>query len=153
MGLDFFVKFGRLLFHPYKHKLNYCLTFNEIHTILPHPFTTPPILSDPFHNLQQPVYQPFHHQFLPTPFPLKYSHQIIPPPQIPSILTKLTTYPYSSNPKDLLNPSNNNHFNIFFTHVQLPTHYPPFINPLFKQKNIHIQKHLAHDQLLNLHTL
>lgn len=150
--VDFFVKFSKVVFTRYKDKVKYWLTFNEIDSIVRHPFTSGGIVSERFENVEQTVYQALHHQFIASALAVKYCHEIIPGSQIGCMLTKLMTYPYSCNPKDVLKASKNNQFNHFFTDVQVRGEYPRFINRLFKEKGIMIDKQEGDDELLKVHT-
>ncbi|MGW9102471.1 glycoside hydrolase family 1 protein [Priestia megaterium] len=151
--VDFFVKFSEVVFARYKDKVKYWLTFNEIDSIVRHPFTSGGIVSERFENIEQTVYQALHHQFIASALAIKYCHEIIPGSKIGCMLTKLMTYPHSCNPKDVLKASKNNQFNHFFTDVQVRGEYPRFINRLFKEKGIKIEKQVGDDELLKAHTV
>ncbi|MDW4509555.1 6-phospho-beta-glucosidase [Priestia megaterium] len=150
---DYFVKFSKVVFTRYKEKVKYWLTFNEIDSIVRHPFTSGGIVSERFENVEQTVYQALHHQFIASALSVKYCHEIIPGSQIGCMLTKLMTYPYSCNPKDVLKASKNNQYNHFFTDVQVRGEYPRFISRLFKEKKIKIDKQEGDDELLKVHTV
>jgi 6-phospho-beta-glucosidase len=150
--VDFFVKFSKVIFNRFKDKVKYWLTFNEIDSIVRHPFTSGGIVSERFENVEQTVYQALHHQFIASALAVKYCHEIIPGSKIGCMLTKLMTYPYSCNPTDVLKASKNNQFNHFFTDVQVRGEYPRFINRLFKDKGIMIEKQTGDDEILKAHT-
>ncbi|MGF7071655.1 6-phospho-beta-glucosidase [Priestia megaterium] len=150
---DYFVKFSKVVFTRYKEKVQYWLTFNEIDSIVRHPFTSGGIVSERFENVEQTVYQALHHQFIASALAVKYCHEIIPGSQIGCMLTKLMTYPYSCNPKDVLKASKNNQYNHFFTDVQVRGEYPRFISRLFKEKKVKIDKQEGDDELLKVHTV
>lgn len=150
--VDFFVKFSRVVFTRYKDKVKYWLTFNEIDSIVRHPFTSGGILPERFDNVEQTVYQALHHQFIASALAVKYCHEIIPGSQIGCMLTKLTTYPYSCNPHDVIKAYKNNQYNHFFTDVQVRGEYPAFMNRFFAEKNITIEKLAGDTELLKEHT-
>lgn len=150
---DYFVKFSKVVLTRYKEKVKYWLTFNEIDSIVRHPFTSGGIVSERFENVEQTVYQALHHQFIASALAVKYCHEIIPGSQIGCMLTKLMTYPYSCNPKDVLKASKNNQYNHFFTDVQVRGEYPRFISRLFKEKKVKIDKQEGDDELLKVHTV
>ncbi|MCU7711341.1 6-phospho-beta-glucosidase [Priestia sp. JV24] len=150
---DYFVEFSKVVFTRYKKKVKYWLTFNEIDSIVRHPFTSGGIVSERFENVEQTVYQALHHQFIASALAVKYCHEIIPGSQVGCMLTKLMTYPYSCNPKDVLKASKNNQYNHFFTDVQVRGEYPRFISRLFKEKKVKIDKQEGDDELLKVHTV
>ncbi|MFC0273165.1 glycoside hydrolase family 1 protein [Metabacillus herbersteinensis] len=150
--VDLFVKFSKVVFTRYKDKVKYWLTFNEIDSIVRHPFTSGGIVPERFENVEQTVYQALHHQFIASALAVKYCHELVPGSKIGCMLTKLMTYPHSCNPKDVLKASKNNQFNHFFTDVQVRGEYPRFINRLFKEKGIQIEKQVGDDELLKAHT-
>ena len=64
--IGFFEKYVRTICERYKHKVKYWLTFNEVDSIIRHPFTTGGLIEDRFpgKNFEEVCYQAMHHQFV-----------------------------------------------------------------------------------------
>ncbi|KQO12701.1 glycoside hydrolase family 1 protein [Paenibacillus sp. Leaf72] len=151
--VGFFVRFCQTVFERYKHKVKQWITFNEIDSIIRHPFTSGGMVPGRFENLEQSVYQALHHQFIASALAVKYCHEIVADSQIGCMLTCLIKYPNTPNPKDVLVAYQDNQFNLFFTDVQVRGAYPKYIERLFREKGIQLEKHAGDDELLKAHTV
>lgn len=136
--IDLFVRFCKACFVAYKDDVKYWLTFNEIDSVTRHPFTSAGIIPDQTDNLLQVEYQAFHHQFVASAMVTKACHEIIPGSQVGCMLTKLTDYPNSSDPRDVLASFNENTMNYFPADVQVFGEYPALVLNYFKKQKIHI---------------
>lgn len=47
-AIDFFIKYVKVICERYKDKVNYWLTFNEVDSMIRHPFTTGALVKDRF---------------------------------------------------------------------------------------------------------
>ena len=137
--IDLFVKFCRTCFEAYRDDVKYWLTFNEIDSVTRHPFTSAGILPDQSDNLLQDEYQAFHHQFVASALVTKLCHEIIPGSQVGCMLTKLTDYANSADPRDVLASFNKNTMNYFPADVQVFGRYPELVLNYFKKNNLHIK--------------
>lgn len=63
---------------------------------------------------------------------------MIPHSMIGCMLTKLTTYPATAKPIDILAAFNKNTMNYFCSDVQVKGYYPPLISQYFKNNSIHL---------------
>ncbi|WP_068503352.1 glycoside hydrolase family 1 protein [Paenibacillus kribbensis] len=149
--VDFFVHFCKTVFTRYKNKVKHWITFNEIDSIVRHPFTSGGIIPERFENVEQAVYQGLHHQFVASALAVKYCHEIIPDAKIGCMLTRLTTYPHTCNPQDILAAFKDNQFNYFFTDVQVRGAYPHYMKRFFREKEIVIEKLESDDEILKMH--
>ncbi|MGM1023242.1 MAG: glycoside hydrolase family 1 protein [Bacillota bacterium] len=149
--VDFFIHFCKTVFKRYQNKVKHWITFNEIDSIVRHPFTSGGILPERFDNVEQAVYQGLHHQFIASALAVKYCHEIIPDSKIGCMLTRLTTYPHTCNPQDILAAFKDNQFNYFFTDVQVRGAYPPYMKRFFREKEIVIEKLEGDDEILKTH--
>lgn len=138
--VDDFVRFSNVCFHRYKDLVKYWLTFNEIDSIHRHPFTTAGIIPDrcPEGKEEEIVYQALHHQFVASALVTADCHRIIPESQVGCMLTKLTTYPHTCDPKDVEITLKKNLHNYFFADVQVFGEYPVMIEKMLERKHIHI---------------
>ncbi|WP_077616109.1 glycoside hydrolase family 1 protein [Caenibacillus caldisaponilyticus] len=151
--VDFFVHYAKTVFSRYKELVKYWLTFNEIDSIIRHPFTSGGIVPERFEHLEQAIFQALHHQFVASALAVKYCHEIIPDAKIGCMLTRLLTYPYSCHPEDVLLAQKDNQFNYFSSDVQVRGEYPKFMNRYFREKNIVIEKKVGDDEILKQHTV
>jgi 6-phospho-beta-glucosidase len=151
--VDFFVHYAKTVFSRYKELVKYWLTFNEIDSIIRHPFTSGGIVPERFEHLEQAIFQALHHQFVASALAVKYCHEIIPDAKIGCMLTRLLTYPYSCHPEDVLLAQKDNQFNYFSSDVQVRGEYPKFMNRYFLEKNIVIEKKVGDDEILKQHTV
>ncbi len=151
--VDCFVKFANVCFERYKEYVGYWLTFNEIDSILRHPFTTAGIIPDrcPEGKEEEIVYQALHHQFVASALATAACHEIIPGSQVGCMLTKLTTYPNTCDPKDVEKTLHRNLHNYFYADVQVFGEYPVLIERMFAQKNIHIKMEEGDRDILKKH--
>ena len=69
-----------LLLKDIKIKLNIWLTFNEIDSIIRHPFMTGGLIESRFkpEEFEEVEYQAMHHQFTASALAVKFAHEIIP---------------------------------------------------------------------------
>lgn len=139
--VDCFVKFSKVCFERYKDYVKYWLTFNEIDSIVRHPFTTAGIIPDrcPEGKELEVIYQGLHHQFVASSLVTKLCHEIIPGSQVGCMLTKLTCYPNTCKPEDVEKTLKRNLDNYFFADVQVFGKYPPLILKRFDREGIHIK--------------
>ena len=136
--IDLFVRFCQACFTAFKDDVKYWLTFNEIDSVTRHPFTSAGIIPDQTENLLQTEYQAFHHQFVASALVTKACHATIPGSQVGCMLTKLTDYPNSSDPRDVLASFNKNTMNYFPADVQVFGEYPALVLNYFKEQGIEI---------------
>lgn len=136
--IDMFGRFCDACFKEFKDDVKYWLTFNEIDSVTRHPFTSAGIIPDKSNNLLQDEYQAFHNQFVASALVTKDCHEIISGSQVGCMLTKLTDYPNSSDPRDVLASFNKNTINYFPGDVQVFGEYPALVLNFLKKHHIKI---------------
>lgn len=146
--IDFFVNYAETVFTRYQNKVKYWLTFNEINIITLSPYTGGGVLVDNAENRLELSYQAGHHQFVASALATKIGHEINPAFQIGCMLARMTTYPETNNPKDVLKAQEQNQLNLFFTDVQARGEYPAYMNRYFLENEINIQKERGDDEIL-----
>jgi len=153
--IDCFVKYAKVVFECYKSLVKYWLTFNEIDSIIRHPFSSAGIVMDRYRKeeLEGVIYQALHHQFVASALAVKYCHEIIPDSKIGCMITRTLTYPATPNPEDVLLAQKENRMNYFFSDVQILGEYPLFIKSILKEKGIEIKKVEGDDEILKQHTV
>ncbi len=78
--IECFTRFCHSCFTRYKNDVKYWLTFNEVDSIIRHPFTTAGIIPSrvPEDELLQACYQALHHQLVASALVVRDCHEIIP---------------------------------------------------------------------------
>ena len=135
--INLFVKFSRVCFESFP-EVKYWLTFNEIDSVTRHPFTSAGIIEDCTKNIEEVEYQALHNQFVASAMVTKLAHELIPGAQVGCMLTKLTTYPATSKPEDVLAALNKNLMNYYCADVQAKGEYPKLILAYFKRMGYRI---------------
>lgn len=146
--IDFFVQYAETVFKRYKDKVKYWLTFNEINIIALSPYTGGGVLVEEAENPMELSYQEGHHQFVASALATKIGHEINPELKIGCMLARMTTYPETNNPKDIIKAQEENQLNLFFTDVQARGEYPGYMDRYFNENNITIHKERGDDEIL-----
>ena len=92
-----FIKYVDVITDRYKDKVKYWLTFNEVDSMIRHPYTTGGLVRDRFEgkNFTEVIFQAMHHQFVASALATKIAHEKNPDCKVGCMLTKLTYYPYT----------------------------------------------------------
>lgn len=146
--IDFFVNYAETVFTRYQDKVKYWLTFNEINIITLSPYTGGGVLVDDAENPLELSYQAGHHQFVASALATKIGHEINPEFKIGCMLARMTTYPETNNPKDVIKAQEQNQLNLFFTDVQARGEYPAYMDRYFLENDINIKKERGDDEIL-----
>ncbi len=150
--IDLFVKFSRVCFENFP-DVKYWLTFNEIDSVTRHPFTSAGIIEDRTENLEETEYQALHNQFVASAMVTELAHRLIPGSQVGCMLTKLTTYPATAKPGDVLAALNKNLMNYYSADVQAKGQYPKLILAYFKRQGYNIEMTEAELQVIKENTV
>lgn len=152
--VDLFVNYAEVCFKEFGEYVKYWLTFNEIDSVGRHPFTTAGIVEDKCigYSLEEAVYQALHHQYVAAALATKLCHELIPGSQMGCMLTKLTTYPNTCKPEDVLLSFQSNINNYSHADIQIFGEYPTLYKQQLKNKGIKIQKEAEDDKLLKQYT-
>ncbi|QTU83186.1 glycoside hydrolase family 1 protein [Carnobacteriaceae bacterium zg-C25] len=137
--VDHFVRFCQTCFTEFN-TVKYWLTFNEVDSIIRHPFTTAGIILDaiPEGKEMEHLYQGLHHQFVASSLATKALRETIPFALMGCMLTKLTTYPRTCAPLDVELSLKKNLDNYFYADVQVFGEYPRLVLKRFENEGIHI---------------
>lgn len=150
-SIKFFMRYVKVLVERYKNKVKYWLTFNEIDSIERHPFMTGGLIRDHFdtdHDFEVAIYQSMHHQFVASALATKMIHENIPNAQVGCMITKLTYYPMTCKPDDVLEALLDTRKLYAFSDTQVFGEYPAYLLSLYKNKNINIKKEPEDDQIM-----
>ena len=148
--VDLFVKFSEVCFKEFGDYVKYWLTFNEVDSVGRHPFTTAGIVEDKCvdYSYEEAIYQALHHQYIAAAIATKKCHELIPESQMGCMLTKLTTYPNTCNPEDVLLSLGSNLDNYSHADIQVLGEYPPLYKKTLEKKGINIKKEIDDDKIL-----
>lgn len=136
--IDFFVRYAKCLFDRYKSKVKYWMTFNEINSILRHPFTSLGVIEEGNEHLLQDEFQGAHHQFVASALATKLCHEIIPDPQMGCMLSYQLPIPYSCDPDDIQEYIAMQRKTLFFGDVQVRGYYPSYTSRWFEEMGIEL---------------
>lgn len=125
--IDLFLRFSRTCFTEYGDLVTLWLTFNEIDSIIRHPFTSGGVIEELCEdgNLEAACYRAVHHQFVASALATRELHDLVPGGRMGCMLTKLTTYPRTCRPDDVAATQAKNLHNNFFADVHAFGEYPP----------------------------
>lgn len=127
------------MFNPYKDKVKYWLTFNEINSGLTMPIMELGFAVQKEEDRYKQTFQAFHHQFVASALAVKAARRITPGFQVGCMLVYVPVYAYDSNPEDVMYAyEEGRFFNNFCGDVQVRGKCPTFINRYFKEHNINI---------------
>lgn len=139
--IDFFVRYVDVITKRYKDKVKYWLTFNEIDSIIRHPFMTGGLIESRFkkEQFEEVEYQAMHHQFVASALAVKITHENIPDAKVGCMLTKLTYYPYSCRPEDVLKERETMRQIYCYSDTQVYGEYPRYLLNMYKNKGFYIK--------------
>ena len=148
--IECFTRFCHICFERYKNDVKYWLTFNEVDSIIRHPFTTAGIIPSriPEDQMLQTCYQALQHQLVASALVVKDCHEIIPGSKVGCMLTKLTTYARTCAPDDELAAQAKNLENLFYADVHVWGEYPRLIQKMFQRKGITLKMQPADAAIL-----
>jgi 6-phospho-beta-glucosidase len=131
-------RYVRVLFDRYGSKVRYWLTFNEINSVLHHPFMSGAINS-PIEQLSSTdLYQAIHHELVASALATKIAHETIPDAKVGCMVLALPTYPLSPDPADVVAAMEADHHNLLFGDVHARGTYPRYMLRYFRERGIEL---------------
>ncbi|MFV0394873.1 MAG: 6-phospho-beta-glucosidase [Coprobacillaceae bacterium] len=139
--IGFFETYVRTICTRYKDKVKYWLTFNEVDSMIRHPYTTGGLVEDRFpgKNWNEVIFQAMHHQFVASAIATKLCHEIIPESKVGCMLTKLTYYPYTCKPEDVLQAQQDMRSTYCYSDTQVYGEYPAYLLAKFRNEGLKIE--------------
>ena len=139
--IDMFVKYVDVITDRYKDKVKYWLTFNEVDSMIRHPYTTGGLVRDRFEgkNFPEVIFQAMHHQFVASALATKIAHEKNPDCKVGCMLTKLTYYPYTCKPEDVLQAQQDMRSTYCYSDTQVFGEYPAYLLTKFKNEGLNIK--------------
>ncbi len=134
--IDFFARYCETVFHRYKGKVKYWMTFNELNNMNRMPFATGAVDAD---ASAQAIWQANHHQFVANARANKLCHEIIPGAKIGCMLSLSTVYPATCNPEDIFSTMQLRRRSLFFSDVMMFGQYPAFAPRLFRELGVELE--------------
>ena len=140
-SIEFFCRYVDVITRRYAGKVKYWLTFNEVDSILRHPFMTGGLIESRFEpeQFKRALFQAMHHQFVASALATKICHENIPGSQVGCMLTKLTYYPYTCKPEDALAAQQAMRATYCYGDVQVFGEYPAYLLAKYKNEGIEIE--------------
>ncbi len=138
--VDLFVRFVRICVERWRGRVTYWLTFNEIDSIERHPFISGALVEDRFEgkNFSEVIAQAMHHQFVTSALATKVIHEVDPAAQVGCMLTKLTYYPYTCRPEDVLEGRLKERATYAFSDTQVHGEYPAYLISKYRNEGIRL---------------
>jgi 6-phospho-beta-glucosidase len=137
--IEFFERYSKCLFERYKGKVKYWMTFNEINSIIRHPFTSIGVIEEGNTHLTQDEFQAAHHQFVASALATKLCHEIIPDAQMGCMISYQMPIPYSCDPDDIQRCLELQRQTLFFSDVQVRGYYPAYTARWFEDMGIEVK--------------
>lgn len=136
---DLFVRFAEVCFRRFKDKVKYWMTFNEINNQANYqtawgPYTDSGLLFQDGDDREQLMYQAAHYELTASARAVRIGHEINPDFQIGCMIAMTPIYPYSCDPKDMMQATAAMQRRFWFADVQARGHYPAYIKAYFKRK-------------------
>lgn len=123
--IDYFMRFAKTCFEEFSPYVKYWLNFNEVGSIIRHPYTTAGIIPELCNgNELQCCYQALHHQFVAAAKAAILLKEIRRDAKMGCMVTKLMTYPRTCKPEDVAATQKKNLDNMFYSDVMVFGEYP-----------------------------
>lgn len=155
--IGFWYRYVKTVFHRYKGKVRYYLTFNEINNLFKIPFAAGGVLDiHPIHTDQvnadlskKELYQAAHNIAVANAKTVELCREIVPEAKIGCMmsLSQLATYPTTCAPKDVIAAQRFQHQAMFFLELFCNGTYPSFVQkewheigyePAFRAKDLEL---------------
>ena len=152
--IDIYCKYAHCLFTRYRGKVKYWVTFNEINMALKAPFKTLGMVSGEGADYENARWNGIHNQFVASAKAVLDAHRIDPSFRIGCMIADLASYPYSTDPNDVVaNQTFDQFSNLGFLDVMVKGTYPYFYEKYFERQGIRLQDSEEERQLLRQGTV
>lgn len=139
--IEFFVRYAKVCFKRYQHKVKYWMTFNEInnqsaYTSEHHLFQDSGLLIHEGDNKEALMYQAAHYELVASALAVKAAHEINPDLQVGCMIAMAPIYPHSCRPEDMMAHTDAMHKRYWFADVHVHGTYPPYVLKHLERNNI-----------------
>ncbi|MCI4659381.1 glycoside hydrolase family 1 protein [Cryobacterium sp. ZS14-85] len=151
-----FERYARTIATRYQGLVHYWLTFNEINTTVIEPYTGGGVIArepDPGVDPRQASYQALHHQFVASASATRIVHDVDPSAQVGCMLARMSHYPASSDPADVVKAQFDNNMNLFHSDVQVRGRYSGHVRRFWRDQGIDVRMEPGDDELLAANTV
>lgn len=148
--VELFARYTKVVAERYKDKVKYWLTFNEIDSIIRHPYTSGALVEDrfPHQNFKHVIYQAMHHQFIASSLATKILKEANPKALVGCMLTKLSFYPLTCHPADILKAQQDMRSTYCYSDTQVFGVYPAYLLSRYKNEGFELKKLDGDDDLM-----
>lgn len=137
--IEFYKKYVTTVFHRYKDKVKYWLTFNEINSILNSPFMSGGIHTPKEELTESQLYQAIHHEMVASAWAVKIAHEINPDFQVGCMILSMPVYPLSPDPADVIKAMEESHQHDMFTEIHVRGEYPGYMKRYMREHQIQVK--------------
>lgn len=149
--IDFYLRYATCLFERYKDKVKYWMTFNEINSIMHHPYVSAGIVEEGNDHLNQDKFQSSHHQFIASALATKVCHEIIEDSKVGCMISYQMPVPYSCNPDDIQKATDQQRKTLFFSDVQVRGYYPAYAARMFEELGVKLEVEVGDEEILRMY--
>lgn len=137
--IDFFVRYATVCFERWHDKVKWWMTFNEIDNQFGaatdvFSWTNSGYLTSQEANPKRTMYQASHYELVASAKAVAAAHAIDTTLKVGCMCSSQLTYPFSSNPKDVILADDQNHAMYFYTDVHVRGTYPNYALKLFERE-------------------
>ncbi len=151
--IDCYLRYCHAIFHRFKGKVKYWITFNEINMLLHLPFMGAGIHFAQGENHDRVKYQAAHHELVASALAVKLAHEIDPVCMVGCMLAAGNFYPYSCNPADIWESMKKDRENYFFIDVQARGEYGCYAWKKFEHEKLRPRMEEGDLEVLKAHTV
>lgn len=151
--IECYTHYCKTVFHRFKDKVKYWITFNEINMLMHLSFMGAGICFKEGENSLQVKYQAAHNELVASALAVKIGHEINSDFQIGCMLAAGSVYPYSCNPEDVWESRKKDRENYFFIDVQARGEYPSYAVKFLEKQGISLEIAPEDAQILKENTV
>lgn len=146
--IDFFLQYCETVFRRYRGKVKYWLTFNEINSVLNHPFLSGGIRTENEKLSYGDKLQAIHHELVASAAATKLAHEIDADNRVGCMVAGVPNYPNTPNPDDIIKVMLLDQANHLFTDVQVRGYYPSYMKRILKENATQLQMEPGDEEIL-----
>ena len=141
--IDFFVRYAKVCFERFGHKVKYWMTFNEINNqcnyeSTHHLFQDSGLIIGEGDNKEALMYQAAHYELVASALAVAAAHEINPELKVGCMLSMSPLYPKTCKPADVMTQVNAMHKRFWFGEVHAYGKYPAYILKHLERRNIRL---------------
>lgn len=133
--IGFFLSYCQTVFRRYRGKVRYWLTFNEINSILNHPFLSGGIRTAPDQLTFADRLQAAHHELVASAAATKLAHETDPENKVGCMIASVPNYPNTPNPDDVIEVMKLDQQARIFPEVHAKGRYPSSLRRMLREQN------------------